>query len=71
VLPPRLAWQRLRDTQQVVAQQPAIAHALQRLPFFDQLELTLELLRQEDWPDFGEPEVLPPNVIRFRPRVCR
>ncbi len=36
-----------------------------------QLELTLELLRQEDWPDFGEPEVLPPNVIRFRPRVCR
>jgi hypothetical protein len=41
-------------------------------PFFDQLELTLELLRQEeDWPDFGEPEVLPPNVIRFRPRVCR
>jgi hypothetical protein len=25
------------------------------LPLYDQLELTLELLRQEDWPEFGFP----------------
>jgi hypothetical protein len=30
---------------------------------------TLELLRQEAWPEFVEPE--PPNVIRFRRRVRR
>ena len=32
--------------QQVVARQPAIAHAVGCLPLYDQLELTLELLRQ-------------------------
>jgi hypothetical protein len=35
------------------------------------LELTLELLRQHDWPAFAEPEPLPPDVVRFwrrRPR---
>jgi hypothetical protein len=37
----------------------------------DQLELTLELLGQHDWPTFGEPEPLPPNVVRFRRRVRR
>jgi hypothetical protein len=31
-----------------------------------QLELTLELLRQTDWPEFHSPEPLPTNVIRFR-----
>jgi hypothetical protein len=35
------------------------------------LELSLELLGQHDWPEFGEPEALPPNVIRFRPREQR
>jgi hypothetical protein len=64
------AWRRLRDMQEVVAAQPAIAHAVRCLPLYDQLELTLELLRQEDWPDFEfeHPEELPPNVIPFRPR---
>jgi hypothetical protein len=52
----------------VVEHQPAIADAIHRLTLFDQLELTLELLKQNDWPDFGTPEPLPPNVFRFRPR---
>ena len=60
-----------RDMQNVVAQQPAIAHAVHYLPLYDQLELTLELLREGTWPDFEQPEDLPPNVIRFRPRVRR
>jgi len=55
----------------VVEHQPAIAYAVRRLTFFDQLELTLELLKQNDWPDFETPEPLPPNVVRFRPRVQR
>jgi hypothetical protein len=37
----------------------------------DLLELQLELLRQPDWPEFNEPESLPSNVIRFRPRTAR
>jgi hypothetical protein len=37
----------------------------------DQLELTLELLRQDEWPGFAEAEPLPGNVIRFRPRARR
>ena len=53
--------------QRVVAHRPAIAHAVNCLPLYDELELTLEL-RQDDWPDFERPEQLPPNVIRFRPR---
>jgi len=55
--------------QNVVTQQPAIAYAVHCLPLYDQLELTLELLRQATWPDFEQSEDLPPNVIRFRPRV--
>ena len=54
--------------QQVVARQPQIAYAVRCLPLYDQLELTLELLRQTDWPEFDDPEPLPPNVVRFRPR---
>ncbi len=54
--------------QEVVARQPPIAHAVRCLPLYDQLELTLELLRQADWPEFDDPEPLPPNVVRFRPR---
>jgi hypothetical protein len=71
MLPPHAAWARLRDIQQVVVQHPAISHAVRCLPLHDQLELTLELLRQGDWPDFAEPEPLPPNVVRFRPRARR
>ena len=52
----------------VLAEQPLIAHAVRCLPLCDVLELQLELLRQPDWPDFEQPEPLPPNVIRFRPR---
>jgi hypothetical protein len=55
--------------QDVVEHQPAIAYAVQCLTLLDQLELTLELLKQDDWPDFETPEPLPPNVVRFRPRA--
>ena len=54
--------------QYVLADQPLIAHAVRCLPLCDVLELQLELLRQPDWPDFEQPEPLPPNVIRFRLR---
>jgi hypothetical protein len=54
--------------QEVVAHQPAITNAVRSLPLYDQLELTLEWLRQDEWPDFEQPEQLPPNVIPFRPR---
>ena len=54
----------------VVAWQPDIARAVRCLPLSDVLEFQLELLRQVEWPefDFDESEVVPPNVIRFRPR---
>ena len=71
VLAPRHAWDRLRDMKQVVDRQPAIAHAIRCLPLYDQLELTLELLRQDDWPEFDQRERLPSNVVRFRPRLRR
>jgi hypothetical protein len=54
--------------QQVVASQPAIARAVRCLSLYDQLDLTLELLRQCDWPEFEQREDLPPNVIPFRRR---
>jgi hypothetical protein len=69
LLPPHETWARLRDMQQVVVEQPAVAHAVRCLPLYDRLELTLELLRQHHWPEFGEREQLPPNVIRLRPRA--
>ena len=68
-LPPHRAWRRLRDMQEVVAHQPAIAHAVHCLPLYDQLERKLELLKQDAWPDFETSEPLPPNVVRFRPRA--
>lgn len=52
---------------QQVVEQPAVAHAARSLPLYDLLELTLELLLQDDWPEFVEPEPLPSNVIRFVP----
>jgi hypothetical protein len=57
--------------QSTVALQPAIAHAVHCLTLYDQLALTLELLNQDDWPDFETPEPLPPNVVRFRRRAYR
>jgi hypothetical protein len=62
------AWRRLRDMQFVLAEQPAIAHAVRCLSLLDVLELQLQLLAQPEWPEFNEPKQLPPNVIRFRPR---
>jgi hypothetical protein len=62
------AWRRLRDMQLVLAKQPAIAHAVRCLSLLDVLELQLQLLGQAEWPEFDEPEKLPANVIRFRPR---
>jgi hypothetical protein len=35
--------------QQVVVHEPAIANAVRCLPLLDQLELTLQLLQQDDW----------------------
>jgi hypothetical protein len=71
VLPPYVAWARLNDMRQVVVHQPAIAYAVHCLPLCDHLELTLELFQQEYWPDFVQPEPLPPNVVCFRPHVHR
>jgi hypothetical protein len=70
MLLPDAAWQRIRDMQNVIAKQPNIAHAVRCLSLYDLLELELELLYQPGWPDLGieEPERLPANVIRFRPR---
>ena len=42
--------------QEVVAHQPVVAHAVHCLPLYDQLELTLELLKQDAWPDFETSE---------------
>jgi len=54
--------------QEAVAHAPALAHAVRRLSLYDQLALTLRLLRDE-WPEPPpSPEVLPANVVRFRPR---
>ena len=68
LLTPPIAWRRLRDMEHVVATQPAISHAVRCLSLYDQLDLTLELLGQRDWPEFDAPEDLPVNVIQFRPR---
>jgi hypothetical protein len=57
--------------QQVVVERPVVANAVRCLPLYDVLQLTVELLRQHDWPEFVVSEQLPSNVIRFRPRVRR
>jgi hypothetical protein len=33
--------------------------------------LTVQLLKQDNWPEFQTPGHLPPNVIRFRPRASK
>jgi hypothetical protein len=53
----------------VLARQRAVARAVRCLRLLDQLALTLELLVQSAWPEFGAAEELPPNVVRFRPRL--
>jgi hypothetical protein len=67
VLPPPDGWRRLRDMQRVVAYEPAVAHAVRCMPLYDQLELTLQLLQQDDWPQFDYLDPLPPNVVRPPP----
>jgi hypothetical protein len=59
----------LHDMEAVLARQSAVARAVRCLPLLDQLEPTLELLRQSAWPEFGAAEGLPPNVVRFRARL--
>jgi hypothetical protein len=71
VMSPTDAWRRLRDMQYVLADQPLIAHAVRCLPLCDVLELQLQLLQQPAWPEFDNPQPLPPNVTRFRPRRRR
>jgi hypothetical protein len=58
----------MKDMQRAVVEKPAMADAVRCLPLYDVLVLTLELLRQETRPEFSEPEPLPSNVTRFRPR---
>jgi hypothetical protein len=70
LLSPVAAWQRLFWMQEVVAHQPAVANAVRCLSLYDQLQLTLQLLREE-WPEADSPETLPANVIPFRPRQTR
>ena len=56
LLSSQAAWKRLRDMELVLARQPSVARAVRCLPLSDQLELTLELLAQREWPDFAEAE---------------
>jgi hypothetical protein len=50
--------------QAVVAHRPAIARPIRWRQLYDQLELSLQLLRQEDWPDleFDQSDQLPPKL---------
>jgi hypothetical protein len=57
-------WELLAHVRRVMCTRPQVAYAVRCLPLIDQLELTLELLKQ--WQE-SEPE-LPSNVILFRPR---
>jgi hypothetical protein len=73
VIPPRQAWHRLTRMQQMVDQQPALAWAVSWLTLYDQLDLTLELLRTDGnaYLDEDPSEPSPSNVIRFRLRRAR
>lgn len=73
VIPPRQAWHRLGRMQQMVAHEPAFAWAVNCMPLYDQLDLTLELLHTDANTDLDEEprEPLPSNVIRFRVRRAR
>ncbi len=62
VVPCDVAWGRLARLREVVIEQPALARAFQRLSLYEQLSMTLELLREP------EAAALPDNVVQFRPR---
>jgi hypothetical protein len=57
-----VAWWRLARLREVVVEQPALRRAFQRLSLYEQLSITLELLREPE--EVG----LPDNVVQFRPR---
>ena len=65
MLGPGAAWERLELLREVLLDQPPLARAFNRLPLYDQLLLTLELLHEP------EPDPLPDNVVPFRPRPIR
>ncbi len=67
MLPPSAGWQLILHVQAVLAEQPAVARAVRRLSLYDQLALTLELLRDAEGPD-AQTSDLPANVIPFRRR---
>ncbi|MCA1645077.1 MAG: hypothetical protein LC797_06290 [Chloroflexi bacterium] len=51
---------------EVLVAQPALAHAVRSLSLHDQLSLTLELLREADWPETPTTEeTRPANVVPF------
>jgi hypothetical protein len=60
-----VAWWRLGRLRAVILEQPRLARAFGRLSMYEQLELTLDLLQE---PEYEEGDVLPGNVVRFRPR---
>lgn len=67
MLPPSAGWQRLAHVREVLVAQPAVARAVRSLSLHEQLSLTLEVLREVDWPEPPTPEEsLPPTVVRFR-----
>jgi hypothetical protein len=68
VVQPEAAWRRLALLQQALDDAPALAHAVRRLSLFDQLVLTIELLEDAEASESEFLDVLPPNVIPFRPR---
>ena len=57
-----VAWGRLARLREVVIEHPALARAFQRLSLYEQLSITLELLREP------ADAALPDNVVQFRPR---
>ena len=65
MVPCDVAWGRLARLREVVIEQPTLGRALQRLSLYDQLLITLEVLREP------EAATLPHNVVRFRPRTER
>jgi hypothetical protein len=73
VIPPHLAWRRVSRMQHMLVQEPALAWAVSWMTLYDQLDLTLELLRRggNAYLDEEPVEPWPPNVISFRLRRPR
>jgi hypothetical protein len=59
----------LRDMQRVIVYEPAIAYAVHCLPLYDQLELTLELLQQDDWPQLERCRTTPAQCRPLPPKA--